>query len=95
MVRLFSPSSKAEIAEIIADARQRAGADWLKAIRHEYPMFSWMIDLVVNYDAEHAYAHLSDQYPDYPLWMFKRPLFELHHWLRSEIDRPREVTNVS
>lgn len=96
MVRILSPSSRAEIAAIIADARQRAGADWLRAISDEYPMFTWMIDLVANYDADAAYMQIESEYPDYPLWMFKRQIVELHQWLRSEIDRPRyEVNNVS
>jgi hypothetical protein len=61
----------------------------LPEIQAEFPMFSWIIDLVCNHTADEAIAELQTQFPNYPLQLVKGGIKSLHSRLRTEIERKR------
>jgi len=86
---LLSPSGRATIQSIIDQAKRERGSGWIEAIKAEYPMACWIIELAANYEAEAAYNAVAEAYPHYPLYLAKRQIIDLHAFLREQIDRPR------
>lgn len=86
---LLSPAGQAQLIALIHKAQEERGAGWLEAIQANYPMASFIIDLVVNHSAEDAYNELAATFTTYPLWIAKGPIMELHGRLLAEINKPR------
>lgn len=89
LLTFATPEGRAEIAALIAKCKDDRGAGWIDAIKIEYPLFSWLIDLAANYEAEAAYLELKKVYPNYPLALLKGQLISMHGWLKAEIEKPR------
>ena len=85
----LSPDGQQQILAFVRQSREERGANWIVEIQTDYPMLSYIVELVANYDAEAAFAELQSQYSQWPLWIAKPKLITLHGLLRAEIDRPR------
>jgi hypothetical protein len=85
----LSPDGQQQIVAFVRQAREERGANWIAEIQTDYPMLSYIVALVANYDAETAFDELQSQYSQWPLWIAKTKLITLHGLLRAEIDRPR------
>src|SRR5687768_17428940 len=89
LLAFLSPAGQQQIVDFLRQAQAERGADWLPEIQADYPMFSYLVELVANRDAPTAYAELQRQFPRYPLWLAKDQQISLHGRLRAEIDKPR------
>ena len=85
----LSPAGQKQIVDFIQKAKADRGTNWLPEIKAEFPMFSFIAELVADRDAEDAFTELQNQFPTYPLNFVKRELLALHGTLRAEIDKPR------
>ena len=89
ILALLSPAGQQQVVEFIQRAQAERGANWLPEIQAEFPMFSWIVELVCNHTADEAFAELQSQFPNYPLQLVKGGIKSLHNRLRIEIERPR------
>ena len=89
LLTFVSPAGQQQIVDFVAEARERRGADWLPEIQAEFPMFSWIVELVCTRGAEEAFAELQREFPNYPLWIVRGQLTAMHGRLKYEIERPR------
>lgn len=89
LLTFVSPGGQQQIIDFIAEARSTRGANWLPEIKREFPMFSWIVELVVTRTADEAFSELQAAYPNYPLYLAKGQLLQLHERLLAEIDKPR------
>ena len=85
----ISADGQQQIIEFVRRAQDERGSSWLAEIQTEYPMMSFLVELVANRDAPTAYAELQTKFRGYPLWLAKDQLISLHGRLRAEIDKPR------
>lgn len=85
----LSPAGQQQIVDFIAQARETRGENWLDEIQAEYPLFSWIAELVCTRDAAEAYDEFAAAYPEYPIWLVKKQLIALHGRLKFEIEKPR------
>lgn len=85
----LSPDGQEQIIAFVRQAKNDRGMNWLAEIKAEFPMFSFIVELIADRDAEEAFAELQSQFPSYPLWIAKTKLISLHGRLRAEIDKPR------
>jgi hypothetical protein len=85
----LSPAGQQQIVEFIHRAQAERGANWLPEIQAEFPMFSWIVELVCNRTADEAFAELQSQFPNYPLQLAKGAIKSLHGRLKSEIEVKR------
>lgn len=89
LLTFLSPAGQQQIVDFIRQAKETRGENWLPEIKAEFPMFSFIVELIADRDAEAAFAELQSVYPNYPLWLAKNQLISLHGRLRAEIDKPR------
>lgn len=89
LLTFFSPAGQQQISDFIAQAKDQRGENWLPEIKAEFPLFSWIVDLVANRTADEAFEELQKTYPTYPLWIAKGQLINLHARLIAEIEKPR------
>ena len=89
LMTFLSPAGQDQIADLIARAKQDRGSNWIEEIQTEYPMLSWILELVCTRDAETAFEEMQQAYPAYPLYIAKGQLINMHAWLRTEIERKR------
>ena len=89
LMTFISPAGQQQIVDFIREARGTRGSNWLPEIQAEFPLFSWIVDLVANRTAEEAFEELQKAYPDYPLRLAKGQLMNLHGRLLAEIEKPR------
>lgn len=86
---LVSPSGQQQLVDFVRKAKEERGANWLPEIKREFPLFSWIVDLVCNKTANEAFAALQIEFPAFPLALVKPKLQSLHAMLRTEIERKR------
>jgi hypothetical protein len=89
LLTFLSPGGQQQIIDFVRRAQVERGANWLGEIKSEFPMFSWIIELVATKTAEEAFLELQKSYPHYPLTFVKHLIIELHHRLRMEIEKER------
>lgn len=85
----LTPDGQEQIIAFVRQAKADRGANWLNEINAEFPMFSFIVELIADRDGEEAFTDLQSQFPSYPLWLAKPKLISLHGRLRAEIDKPR------
>ncbi len=86
---LLSPAGQDQLIALINKAQDERGAEWLPYIQDQFPMASWIIELVCTKTADEAYREASKAFPTYPLWIAETPLKNLHGRLLTEIERKR------
>lgn len=74
LLTLFSPAGQQQMVDFIRQAQADRGRNWLPEIQTEYPMFSWIVELVCTKSADDAFAELQAAYPTYPLSWVKPKL---------------------
>lgn len=90
ILTLLSPGGQQGLVDFIRQAQADRGKNWLPEIQAEYPMFTWIVELVCKHDAEDAFIALQREFPGYPLSWVKSGIHNLHGVLRTEIERKRE-----
>jgi hypothetical protein len=89
ILTFLSPAGQQQLVDFIREAKETRGSNWLPEIKAEFPMFSWIVELIATRTAEEAFAELSAEFPNWPLWIAKGQLVQLHGRLAAEIDKPR------
>ena len=89
LLTFLSPTGQQQIVDFVRKAKAERGTRWLPELKAEFPMFSWIVELVADRTADEAFNELQAGFPTYPLWIAKSQLTELHSRLRHEIDKPR------
>ena len=89
VLTFISPAGQQQLVEFVRTAQAERGANWLPEIQAEFPMFSWIVELVCTRTADEAFADLQTQFPTWPLYIVKGPLAGLHATLKTEIERKR------
>lgn len=89
LLTFISPAGQDQIVEFVRRARYERGENWLIEIKSEFPLFSWLAELVCTRSPEQAFGELAKEFPNYPLWLIRDQLIRLHSVLRTEIERPR------
>jgi hypothetical protein len=89
LLTFLSPTGQQQIVDFVAEAKATRGSNWLPEIQREFPMFSWIVELVCTRTADEAFADLQDAFPNYPLWLARGQLTALHGRLKHEIEKPR------
>jgi hypothetical protein len=89
LLTFLSPSGQRQIVEFVQRARRERGHNWLVEIKTEFPLFSFLVELVALRTAEEAFLELQSAYPNYPLAFVKSSIIELHQRLRREIEKER------
>lgn len=84
-----SPAGQQQLVDFVRKAKDERGANWLPEIQAEYPMFSWIVELVCTKTADEAFTELQNEFPIFPLWMIEGKVHNLHAALRHEIERKR------
>jgi len=88
--RLLTPEGQAEVVAFVRDFRERRGADWIPAIKADYPTLSWLVEIVATKTADEAVDEIAGQFPLFPVrFLAGSQIKELHGRLRAEIDKPR------
>lgn len=85
----LSPEGQQQIVDFVAEARETRGKNWIGEIQAEFPLASWIAELVCTRPADEAFNEIAAAYPDYPVWMVKRHLLAFHARLKFEIEKPR------
>ena len=88
VLTFLSPSGQQQLIDFVREAQQKRGANWLPEIKAEFPLFSWIVDLVANKKDE-AFEAVQGEFPNYPLFIFKGQIQTLHAALKAEIERKR------
>ena len=91
LLTFLSPAGQQQIVDFVRRAQTDRGANWLPEIQAEFPMFSWIVDLVCNHTADEAFAELQSQFPNYPLQLVKGGIRSLHGRLLVEINTNRSL----
>lgn len=86
---LLSPAGQDQLIAIIHTAQEKRGKDWLPAIQSEFPMASWIVELVCQKTADEAYRELQSTFPTWPLWIAESKIKTLHGRLLEAIETPR------
>ena len=89
MLAFISPAGQQQLIEFVREAKESRGENWVPQIQAEFPTFSWIVELVADRTAEEAFAALEAEFPNYPLWLAKTQLIQLHGRLLAEINKPR------
>ena len=89
LMAFVSPAGQQQLIDFVRDAKATRGENWLPQIKAEFPTFSWIVELIANRTAEEAFSELQTAFPNYPLWMAKGQLLDLHGRLLAEINKPR------
>ena len=89
LMAFVSPAGQQQLIDFVREAKQTRGENWLPQIQAEFPTFSWIVELIANRTADEAFEELQTAFPNYPLWMAKGQLMNLHGRLLAEIDKPR------
>ncbi len=58
------PSGRAALVEMIQEFKKAYGENWLKKFKEENGEFSFLVDIVANYDARDAFAELKSYVSD-------------------------------
>ena len=89
VLTLLSPDGQQQLVDFVHRAQAERGANWLPEIEAEFPMFSWIVDLVCNKTEDEAFAELQREFPVLPLAMLRGKIGQLHTTLKTEIERKR------
>ena len=89
ILALISPTGQQQLIDFVKTAQETRGVNWLPEIQAEFPMFSWIVELVCTKTADEAFDELQSEFPNYPLYFVKGGLQNLHGRLKSEIERKR------
>ena len=89
LLSFVSPQGQQAMIDFVREAKETRGENWLPEIKAEFPTFSWIVELIADRTAEAAFAELQKAFPNYPLWLAKGQLIELHGRLLAEINKPR------
>src|SRR3954463_13639025 len=89
-LQLISPSGQQQMIEFVQRAQRERGANWLPEIKAEFPMASWIIELVCTRTAEQALDAVCDTYDKWPVRLLAgNAIINLHGRLKDEIEKPR------
>ena len=86
---LLSPAGQQQLVDFVRRAQQERGTNWLPEIKAEFPMFTWIVELVCTRTADEAFTELQSEFPAFPLRLAKSQLIQLHGTLKTEIERKR------
>lgn len=87
---LLSPEAQQRMVDIVVDARENRGANWLPEIKAEFPMAAWVVELVCTRTAEQALDDVCDAYDKWPVRLLAgNAIIGLHARLKFEIEKPR------
>jgi hypothetical protein len=89
MLAFVSPNGQQQLIDFVREAKDTRGENWLPQIKEEFPTFSWIVELVADRTADEAFEELQAAFSNYPLWMAKNQLIQLHGRLLAEINKPR------
>ena len=90
LLTLLSPAGQQQIVDFIAEARNTRGENWLPEIQAEFPMASWIAELVANRTADEALSEIEAAYPTWPVRLFAgEKIVSLHRRLKFELEKPR------
>lgn len=89
LLTFLSPGGQQQIIDFVRRAQVERGANWLPELKNEFPMFSWIIELVATKTADEAFNELQATYKYYPLHFVKPSIVALHERLRAELERGR------
>jgi hypothetical protein len=87
ILTFLSPAGQQQIVDFVRQAQTERGANWLPEVKAEFPTFSWLADLVCNYEADEAFDEIQSEFSTLPLSLVKPQLVNLHATLRNEIER--------
>lgn len=85
----LSPHGQQQIVDFVTEARETRGENWIGEIQAEFPLASWIAELVCTRPAAEAFDEIAAAYPDYPIWIVKKQLLAFHAKLKYEIEKPR------
>ena len=88
-VTLLSPDGQQQLIEFVKKARDERGRNWLPEIRRDFPMFSWIVELVSTRNADEAFEEVQHQFSNLPLGLVRGQIVTLHAKLKTEIERKR------
>ena len=54
----LSPNGQQQIIDFVRAAKETRGSNWLPEIKAEFPMFSWIVELIANRTADQAFEEL-------------------------------------
>ena len=89
LATFLSPAGQQQLIDFVRQAREQRGSNWLPEIQAEFPMLTWIVDLVCNHTADEAFTELQRQFPKYPLQLARGGIHSLHRNLREEIEKKR------
>jgi hypothetical protein len=89
ILTFLSPAGQQQLVDFVRQAQEDRGANWLPEIQAEFPMFSWIVELVCTKTPAEAFADLQAEFPSIPLRLVENQLHQLHGTLRAEIERKR------
>lgn len=85
----LSPDGQQQLVDFVRQAREQRGSNWLPELQAEFPMLTWIVDLVCNHTADEAFTKLQQEFPNYPLQLARSGIHSLHSKLRMEIEIKR------
>src|SRR3954463_1469529 len=89
-LQLISPSGQQQMIDFVQRAQRERGANWLPEIKAEFPMASWIIELVCTRTAEQALDAGGATSAKRPVRLLGRnAIITLHARLKDEIEKPR------
>lgn len=90
LLTFVSPAGQQQIVDFVAEARETRGENWLPEIQAEFPMFSWIAELVANRTADEAIDEIAAAYPNWPIrFAAGDAIRSLHGRLKFELEKPR------
>ena len=89
IITFLSPSGQQQLVDFVRQAREQRGSNWLPEMQAEFPMLTWVVDLVCNHTADEAFTELQRQFPNYPLQLARPSIYTLHDRLRLELEKKR------
>lgn len=89
-LHFLSPDGQQQIVDFIRQAREDRGRNWLPEIKAEFPMVSWLADLVANKTADQAIGEVAEMFPLLPVrFLAAEKIRSLHARLLHEIEVKR------
>lgn len=85
---LLSPGGQQKVIDFIWEAQEIRGKNWLPEIKAEFPLFSWIAEIVCTCTADEAVSEIADEYPHLPIELIAADKIKAFHArLKFEIER--------
>lgn len=92
LTKLASPETQDWFVNLVLEAHERRGADWLEALKKEWPYAAWLADLAVNKTADEAINEIADVYSHLPIRLFAaNHIRTFHARVQNELDKKRNL----